>query len=299
MKKTSFSLSLSAAAEYPLLLYSALIQYMAFSKFIFHLRAAHCTFLKRNNHLLNKRKYIRAENINIPSQKLPCRILRGILCMLGVYSLSKAALIYILSLFYVGPAQNTSNSLSLPESDMHLYSSASLSLPFHSIPFHYLFTQAWPKTKKMDKKKTSKTSSLSPDELSSSACPIPFFSSKPFLSFHLPLWKAFVSCGDRNDKHFLLYLSYTVNRWEKKSYSSHLCYLFLARSLSCDLRWVETRHKTQQQSNIISCAETIKQLRGIRRIDTFFCCSCLLDAMTAREEVLLALTRDWIQLLNK
>lgn len=216
MKKTSFSLSLSAAAEYPLLLYSALIQYMAFSKFIFHLRAAHCTFLKRNNHLLNKRKYIRAENINIPSQKLPCRILRGILCMLGVYSLSKAALIYILSLFYVGPAQNTSNSLSLPESDMHLYSSASLSLPFHSIPFHYLFTQAWPKTKKMDKKKTSKTSSLSPDELSSSACPIPFFSSKPFLSFHLPLWKAFVSCGDRNDKHFLLYLSYTVNRWEKK-----------------------------------------------------------------------------------
>lgn len=156
MKKTSFSLSLSAAAEYPLLLYSALIQYMAFSKFIFHLRAAHCTFLKRNNHLLNKRKYIRAENINIPSQKLPCRILRGILCMLGVYSLSKAALIYILSLFYVGPAQNTSNSLSLPESDMHLYSSASLSLPFHSIPFHYLFTQAWPKTKKMDKKKLQK-----------------------------------------------------------------------------------------------------------------------------------------------
>lgn len=86
---------------------------------------------------------------------------------------------------------------------------------FTQFPFTIFLLRHDLKQKKWTKK-PSKTSSLSPDELSSSACPIPFFSSKPFLSFHLPLWKAFVSCGDRNDKHFLLYLSYTVNRWEKK-----------------------------------------------------------------------------------
>lgn len=106
---------------------------------------------------------------------------------------------------------------------------------FTQFPFTIFLLRHDLKQKKWTKK-PSKTSCLSPHELSSSACPIPFFSSKPFLSFHLPLSKAFVSCGDRNDKHFLLYLSYTVNRWGKKSYSSHLCYLFLSRSLSCDLR---------------------------------------------------------------
>lgn len=58
-------------------------------------------------------------------------------------------------------------------------------------------------------------------------------------------------------------------------------------------------HKTQQQSNTISCAETIKQLQRIKRIDTFFCCCCLFNATTAREEVLPALSRDCIQLTNK
>lgn len=57
--------------------------------------------------------------------------------------------------------------------------------------------------------------------------------------------------------------------------------------------------KMQQQSNTMSCSEMIKQLRGIKRIDTFLCCRCLLDAMTAREEVLPALSRDCIQLPNQ
>lgn len=58
-------------------------------------------------------------------------------------------------------------------------------------------------------------------------------------------------------------------------------------------------HKMQQQSKPMSCGETIKQLRGIKRIDTFLCWRCLLDATTAREEVLPALSRDCIQLPNK
>lgn len=56
---------------------------------------------------------------------------------------------------------------------------------------------------------------------------------------------------------------------------------------------------TQNSNNPISRAEMIKQLRRIKRIDTFFCCCCLFNATTGREEVLPQLSRDCVQLPNK
>lgn len=88
--------------------------------------------------------------------------------------------------------------------------------------------------------------------------------------FHLPLSKAFVSLWLKW-QHILLYLSYTFSGEGKNTSFLHVCFLFsVCFMLFCDLGSVEMT-QTRRQSNTISCAETIKQIQGIKRIDKFFC----------------------------
>lgn len=128
---------------------------------------------------------------------------------------------------------------------------------------------------------------------------------KPFLSFHLPLSKAFRFLRDWKWQRILLHLS--VNRQREKKGKKKKVVLFppvldvllFLLWFKGGLKWHTKKNKKQPQSNTISCAEMIKQLRRIKRIDTFFCCRCLFNATTAREEVLPALSGDCIQLPNK